>query len=308
MRYVSTALLLHALLMPAAAAGPPARARYLMGTICSIEAAGTEVTTEEAFDRAFAEADRIERMLSTWTEQSELAAVNRGEAAAGPELRALLDRAMELSRLTGSAFDPRIGALVDAWQTRGDGAVPAPDVIAAALHDRESRTPRWEEGGFGKGYALDRMLALIPDSAVTLDFGGQLLVRGSREVVVADPEDRRRGVLSFMLTDGSVSTSSGSEKTFESSGRKFSHILDPRSGEAVPPRGSASALADDALSADILSTALYVMGVDDGLRWADAHGIAAIFITADKQIRLSTAARERARGPRVLDRTFQLKD
>ena len=64
-------------------------------------------------------------------------------------------------------------------------------------------------------------------------------------------------------------------------GRVFTHIFDPRTGEALPPRGSVSVVASSALVADIQSTALYVMGVDDGLRWADANGVAALFITRD---------------------------
>jgi thiamine biosynthesis lipoprotein len=141
-----------------------------------------------------------------------------------------------------------------------------------------------------------------------IDFGGQVLVRGEQRVAIADPQRRQHPVLDFALRDASLSTSSGSEKTFEVSGRRFSHILDPRSGEALPPRGSASVIADDALTADILSTALYVMGEDDGLRWADANGVAAIFIDPQRHIRLSAKARERARGLALLDRNFSVKE
>jgi thiamine biosynthesis lipoprotein ApbE len=62
------------------------------------------------------------------------------------------------------------------------------------------------------------------------------------------------------------------------------------------------------MTADILSTTLFVMGEDDGLRWADANGVAAIFITGSRHIRLSAKARERVRGLSLLDRNFVLKD
>lgn len=255
------------------------RARYLMGTVCEIAVSGTAAD----IDRAFAEAERIERFLSTWHEDSELSRVNRGETQPGAELRALLDTTLEWSRRTDRAFDPRIGHLIFATRR---GAPAAPAGIPRNLI---------EEGAFGKGYALDRMLALIDADEAMLDFGGQILTRGAIDVRIADPEDRRKPVLAFTLTNASLSTSSSSEKK--------AHIVDPRTGEILPPRGSVSVIASDALTADILSTALYVMGEDEGLRWADRNQVAAIFIN-DQQIRLS------ARAPRVtvLDRKFKVKD
>ena len=101
------------------------------------------------------------------------------------------------------------------------------------------------------------------------------------------------------MSDGSLSTSSGSEKP--------GHIIDPRTGRSLPARGSVSVIAADALTADILSTALYVLGEGDGLRWANDRGIAAIFINTKHEIRLSAAARERVRALRVAGRDFALK-
>ena len=244
------------------------RARYLMGTVCEVTVEGDDADAQA--EKAFAEAKRIELMLSTWIDDSELVRVNRG-APPGRELRALLDRAAEWSNKTRGAFDPR-------WRERAFG------------------DKGYEAGAFGKGYALDRMLALTHGAAV-LDFGGQLLVRGSHEVAISSPRDRQHPVLAFTLTDASLSTSSASEQP--------GHIYDPRTGKSLAARGSVSVIAGDAMTADILSTALYVMGEDEGLRWADAHGVAAIFINDANQIRLS------ARAPRtltVLDSQYTLKD
>ncbi|HYC91287.1 MAG TPA: FAD:protein FMN transferase [Thermoanaerobaculia bacterium] len=240
------------------------RAQYLMGTTCEISA-----QAEPQVEAAFAEAKRIEQMLSTWIGDSELIRVNRG-AEPGPELRTLLDRATEWSRKTGGAFDPR-------WREK--------------VHGEKG----YEAGAFGKGYALDRMLALTSGEA-TIDFGGQLIVRGSREVAIADPRDRTRPVLALTLADASLSTSGNSEQP--------GHIFDPRTGKSLAGRGSVSVIAGDAMAADILSTALFVMGEEDGLRWADAHGVAAIFITESNTVRRS------ARAPRVrlLDRHYTIED
>jgi len=276
------------------------RGRFLMGTICEIQ---VRPGHDQQVEAAYAEAARIEAMLSTWTTESELARVNRGETAPSKELHSLLDATLDWSRRTGGAFDPRVKALVDAWRIRDDGTLPARETI-----DLAHAQTQIEEGAFGKGYAIDRMLALLPRDEAMINFGGQVAVRGMLRVDIADPADRNKPALSLELRDASISTSSGSEKTFFSGGREFSHILDPRTGEALPPRGSVSVIATEALTADILSTALYVMGEDDGLRWADANRIAAIFITSDRKVRLSAAAREHVRGLRILDRKFTVKE
>jgi len=293
MRVATTLIVALAVVPVTANAALTQRARYLMGTVCEV---ATESTNAEAqIEAAFAEAKRIESMLSTWIDDSELSRVNRG-AEPSPELRTLLDQTLEWSRRTNRAFDPR-------WK--------AP--------------PQFEEGAFGKGYAIDRMLALLPSGAagscgarlrrafgrgraggahhtgpplhVLINFGGQLGVRGSMRVTIADPKDRDKPVVELTLRDASLSTSSNSEKL---------HIIDPRTRELLPARGSASVIASDALTADILSTALYVMGEDEGLRWADANGVAAIFITSANQIRLSSRAR--ACGVNVIDGHFAIKD
>lgn len=243
-------------------------ARYLMGTVCEIEA-----DKPEQIELAFGEAKRIESMLSTWTDGSELARVNRG-ATPSPELRALLDTTLEWAARTDRAFDPRIGHLLE--RTRN-----------------KTRERAFEEGAFGKGYALDRMLALL-DGEALINFGGQIIVRGEREVSVADPSDRDRPVLAVTIADASLSTSAGG------------HILDPRTGQSLPGRGSVSVVAKDALTADILSTALYVMGKEEGLRWAAANDVAAIFIDTNNTIRLSPAARKL--DVTVIDRDFSTKD
>ena len=237
-----------------------------MGTVCEVAVTGEHA--ESQIEAAFAEAQRIESMLSTWIPDSELSRVNRG-AAPGGELRALLDVTADWTKKTNRAFDPKY------------------------------RDSQYDSGAFGKGYALDRMLALTTGDAL-IDFGGQLIARGEHEVAIADPQHRDKPVLALKLANASLSTSSTSEQP--------NHIIDPRTGNPVPARGSVSVIADDALTADILSTALYVMGEDEGLRWADDHGVAAIFITPTHHVRLSANARERVRGLSLVDRNFRMKD
>jgi len=258
-----------------------------MGTVCEVAVNGEHAETQ--IEAAFAEAKRVEQLLSTWIAESELSRVNRG-AAPGEELRGLLDLTAEWTKKTNGAFDPLWSA--KATPSLSQSRASESGGAASALHGHDP-------GAWGKGYALDRMLALTTGDAM-IDFGGQLIVRGEHEVAIANPDDRDQPVLALVLKNASLSTSSDSEKP--------GHIIDPRTGRPLHTRGSASAIADDAMTADILSTALYVMGEDEGLRWADANGVAAIFITAARHIRLSAKARERVRALSLLDRNFSLKD
>lgn len=322
--------LLLALTIASCATASPSleRARYLMGTVCEIELPPSPAADSHA-QLAFAEIDRVERFLSTWKADSELTRVNTAPEGiphdVSSELRDVLADAIVLARRTGGAFNPLVGPLLDAWKTREDGALPR----AGALHEAVRRASlenvtiagefvtrtggaEFEEGGFGKGYALDRALDVLRRQGETralLNFGGQIAAYGfgdDLEIDIALPDDRETPALRLRISDASVSTSSGSEKTFVVEGRMFSHIFDPRTGEALPPRGSATVIADRALDADALSTALYVLGPQEGLEWADASDVAAIFLTPAATPRtfdvvLSRAARERVHDVRILD-------
>lgn len=272
------------------AAATITRARYLMGTVCAITA------PPGVAEPAFAEAARIENVLSTWRDDTEMARVNGG-GAAGPELYALLRDVTALARETNGAFNPLVRPLLDVWKIRGSGAVPDAHAIADALQRTSldnvtfangaialNNGARFEEGGFGKGYALDRMLATTTADDVVINFGGQIAVRGVHAVTIADPQHRDRPLVNVTLRNESLSTSSGSEKSFTIGGHRFSHIVDPRTGEALPPRGSVSVIDESALRADVFSTALYVMGWDAGLAWAREHGVHAIFISESGEV------------------------
>ena len=254
---------------------PVTRAQYLMGTVCEVSANDPE--------GAFIEARRIEAFLSTWRDDSELSRVNRREITTpSPELYALLRDAMQISRETDGAFDPLIGPLVVPRRSGGtpnlSEAVRLSNPANATFANGTivlANGAAFEEGGFGKGYALDRMLGAIGGDAV-INFGGQIAVRGTHEVAIAHPLHRDQPILTLTLRNASLSTSSDSEHP--------GHIIDPATGQSVPPRGSVSVIDPSAFRADALSTALYVMGPERGLAWARAHDVTAIFISESGEI------------------------
>jgi thiamine biosynthesis lipoprotein len=327
-----------AVLLLAGCATTPAdatRARYLMGTTCTVTVPAGE---EEAAQAALDEIARVEQFLSTWRDDSELARLNAAAAdvsvQVSPELFTLLDEVSSLAKTTGGAFNPLVRPLVDLWNTRGEGSVPAQSALEATLArtdpalarlDRAhstialSRGAAYEEGGFGKGYALDRALAVLAQNGVgraLVDFGGQVSLFGwthGLDVAIAHPKQRLEPAVVVTLDSGSIATSSGSEQTFVVDGTRFSHLIDPRNGRALPPRGSATALAVRGLVADVLSTALYVLGPDEGLRWADAHDVAALFIVPNPvsdawEVRTSRSFRSHVRAIRLVAPNLTLKD
>ena len=250
-----------------------------------------------AIEAALEAVQFTDSLLSTWRDDSELARLNRippGQTApVPPTLAPMLAEVVRWSRATGGAFDPAIGALVDAWDTRGRGRVPTGEELARALERsgpraielsadgrawRRSADGAWlDSGGFGKGAALaaarDSLAAHGVGSAL-LDFGGQVLALGADtaggawSVPVAHPARRLEPVARLALRDRSASTSSQSERFVEVGGRRYGHIFDPRTGRPVPAWGSVTVVARDPLLADILSTALLVLGPEAALAWA----------------------------------------
>ena len=298
------ASLLSVPVLAGAVAGAPVLDRTVlaMGTELRLHLEGSE-GLGRASEATLAEAARLEVACSTWDPASSWSRLNAAQGRPVPldaEWLDLLGRMKAWQARTGGAFDPALMALMRAWGIREGGRTPTPEALKEARQasgadllelDRTAGLARLahpaagvEEGGFLKGYALDRMRLAAGTPAGLLDFGGQLLAWGKAvPVSVADPRDRQRPRLSFLLREASLSCSGTSER-----GR---HILDPRTGEPCPAWGSTAVVAADALTADVLSTALYVLGPEAGPAWAERQGVAAAFLLHDGSIRMTPAFR-----------------
>ncbi len=304
------------------------RSRFLMGTACEVTTRGT---ASESIGNALDEIARVESVISTWRPDSELSRLNGSKrSVVSPELFSLLRAAIAVGKETQFAFNPLVGPLLRLWRVREGGTLPDEREIVATLPSLAIENARFdaatnevtllngaefEEGGFGKGYAIDRASALLQSENATswlINFGGQIAVRANTpvEIAIASPSDRFCPAVVVRLSSGSLSTSSGSEKSFISPSGLLSHILDPRTGRALPPRGSVSVIDDSAMRADALSTALYVLGPETGLDWANAHGVAAIFLVpaADGwNVVASDSAARSALGLTSINKAFHIK-
>lgn len=285
------------------------RETYTMGTVLRIRvAAADRPTALRASEAALRAVREVDDLLSTWRTGTPLATLNaaplRRPLPMPPALLALLVEVRDWARRTGGAFDPAVGALVDAWGLRGDGRVPSRDRVERALRStghrcfqldpRAGRAARscenaWlDSGAFGKGAALRRARAALESAgarSAILDFGGQQLAFGLPDrgavwtVDVAHPARRGEAAARLEITGGSVATTGQSERAIRTAHGRIGHVIDPRSGHPVPAWGSVTVVHDDPLVADVLSTALFVMGPADGAEWLRRRPeIAALFV------------------------------
>ncbi len=307
---VCFALVAECFAWPAPAPVQVRRDVYLMGTRASLEAYAPDrqsgLNRIESFLRIL---ENTDEELSTWKADSVISRLNRhplGESfGLSASLCDLFPRLKTWTDRTGGAFDPGVGTLVEAWGLNSGGRRPTEGELRNALEttgfgnlslDAEAclatrdRAVLIDVGAFGKGDALDRVRDYSVDAGFDswmIDLGGQIMVRGAGpdrggwRVDVAHPLNRTQSVLTIQLREGSLATSGGSERDIGTGETRIGHILNPETGHPIRTSATVTVWHERALVADILSTALYVMGVDKGLAWAETHGIAAIFLIPD---------------------------
>lgn len=304
-------VLLFALLWLPGLQGAEALQRYetsatIMGSEFRLALYGTERNKMAAVaDLALEEARKADRMLSDYIENSELSRVNReagnGPAAVSAEFYDVLARCLEYSRLSEGAFDPTVGRLMRTWGFyKGKGALPNKLSVWWALRsvgyrhlslNAGKRTVSFEvgglqldPGGFGKGYAVERMVDVLRAQGVeaAMVSGGSSTLYGigappdepqGWRADIRDPKNRDRVVETVYLRDESLSTSGSYEKFFTVDGVLYGHIMDPRTGMPAAGALAVSVVAPSAFDTEVWSTALFVNGKDwtarnapDGLR------------------------------------------
>jgi len=284
-----------------------------MGSAYSIVAYDEDrYALQAAVDASFDEVRRLDHLLSNYKPASELSKINQ-QAADHPvrvseEVFNLLAACLEYSRLSEGAFDITVGDLMKVWGFyKGSGHLPKAGEVQEALKtvgwrkvrlDPERRTVFFTQkgveldpGGIGKGYAVDRMVAILKEkgiqSALITAGGSSIYALGAPPaeqgwtIDIKNPFDESKSEAEVVLKDQSMSTSGSYEKFFTADGKIYSHIMDPRTGFPAQGMISVSVITSRTIDSEAWTKPFFI----NGRQWASRHqppGVR-VFLCEDKK-------------------------
>jgi thiamine biosynthesis lipoprotein len=275
---------------------PYKRTLKLMGSRFDITVVAKDsVLANNYIDIAVAEIERIEKLISSWDENSQTSKINRfagiKAVKVDAELFNLIERSIGISKLTDGAFDISYAAMDNIWHFDGSMTqMPSEDEILNSvarvgyeniLLDKDSSTVFLKVkgmkigfGGIGKGYAADKAKELLISKGVPsgiINASGDMNTWGKQpngspwSVAITNPLNKDKAFAILPITDGAVVTSGNYEKYVFFNGKRYTHIIDPRTGYPSSGIISVSVFAPKAELADALATSVFVMGKDVGL-------------------------------------------
>jgi thiamine biosynthesis lipoprotein len=269
-------------------------------------------------DLAIEEITRIERLISSWDPSSQTSLINENAGirpvVVDDELFQLVRRSMAISELTNGAFDITYASMDKVWKFDGSMSdLPTEEMIRASVEkvgcrhivlDDAKRSIFLEKtgmkigfGAIGKGYAADRAKALLIKKGVQsgiINASGDMSTWGKKpdgddwKVAITNPLNKEKAFAMLPISSGAVVTSGNYEKFVMIQGKRYAHIIDPRTGYPAQGILSVTVFGPKAELADALSTAVFVMGIDAGIdRINQLPGIECVII--DEQGRIHTS-------------------
>jgi thiamine biosynthesis lipoprotein len=317
LRAIGFRLLFGLILLPGAARAEwLTRSENIMGTRCAVELWSEDrARGEAAISSVFDDMKRIDRLMSTWKEDTEISQVNREASKhpvkVSPELFRLLQVSVEYSELTHGAFDityASVGYLYDFKK----GVHPDSAAIARALPginwrhmrlDAEKSTVfftrpgmRIDLGGIAKGHSVDRGIEILRKQGITramVNAGGDTRIIGDRfgkpwVVGVRDPDHEGKVFLRLPLTDTAFSTSGDYERYFDEDGKRFHHIIDPKTGDSARKIRSVTVISGSATRTDALTKSVFIMGAEEGIAFINTlPDVDAVAVSPDGKVTYS---------------------
>lgn len=284
-----------------------------------------EPVAGRAFDQLFLEFQRLDALMSVWRPGSDVlrinAAAGKRAVAVSPDVRDALRTARQISEWTGGKFDVTFGALSDIWKfdQDQDNTIPDRAAIRARLPLIDYRQIEIDDaagtvflrrkgmrvhlGGIGKGYAVDRAVAILRQAGLhdfLIQAGGDLYAGGLKagrpwRLGINDPRGPAgRSFATLDLSDGTFSTSGDYSRSFVKDGVRYHHILDPATGQ--PARGcrSVTIVSNSPLLADGLSTGVFILGPKEGMalieRLPDVEGV---IVTSTNEVLVSSGLKDK---------------
>ncbi|HVV48317.1 MAG TPA: FAD:protein FMN transferase [Polyangia bacterium] len=309
---------------PAAAARVVARSFPVMGTEVTFSAYTADPDkAEHAFAAAYDEIRRVEKLMTDWERpgepESDIVKINKaaGKKAVkvSPETIAVIEKSLEMSRRSEGAFDITFAAMHGLWKFDEDmdHTIPAPEEIERrrklidwrdVLVDARAHTVKLRRagmriglGGIAKGYAVDRCSAVMRAEGFK-DFmvqaGGDLFVAGRKGAVnwmvgVRDPRGGPRDIIARMpIEDHAFSTAGDYERGFVLNGRRYHHIIDPKTGYPATASREVTIFAPNAFLADALDDSVFILGPEKGMKLVDSYpDCATLIVDAHNKVWMS---------------------
>lgn len=270
---------------------------FAMDTYMTVTAYGAKA--QEAVDEAEAEIQRLDELLSTGNEESEIVQLNQNKSATlSEDAGYLVERALELNKETDGAFDIAIYPVMEAWGFPTQNyQVPTADTLESLLkladasqiiYDENSRKISFDRegmkidlGGIAKGYTSSRIMDIYKENNISsglVNLGGNVQALGTKpdgskwRVAVQSPDDTEDYLGILSVEDKAVITSGGYERYFEQDGKTYHHIINPKTGyPAENGLTSVTVVSEDGTLADGLSTSLFIMGKEEAIEFWKAH-------------------------------------
>jgi len=303
------------------------RSRTAMGTYIHITIWGNDdEKAVAAIDEAFGEFERIDKLMTTWTDTSEVSRINlaagSGKAVeVSPELISVLERASEDSKMSNGAFDITVGSFSGVWKfdEDNDGSVPAPELVAARkklvnwkdlVLDPAKHTARLKKkgqkitlGGIAKGYSVDKAVAILRAHGF-VDFivqaGGDMYCAGRRgdrrwRVGIRDPRGPRDSYFALAeVEDRTFSTSGDYERFVIKDGKRYHHIIDPATGYPASGVRSVTIMAKDGITAEGLSKIVFIWGAERGMKLIESlPDVDAVVVDAQNHVTVSKGLKDK---------------
>jgi FAD:protein FMN transferase len=282
----------------------------LMG--CSFEItvlAQDSIEANKNIELAVNEIRRIEKLISSWDEYSQTSKINRNAGIkpveVDQELFDLIKRSIQISGLTDGAFDISFASMDEIWRFDGSMSKFPPETIIKEsvakvgyqniIVDKQNNTVFLKQkgmkigfGAIGKGYAADKAKALLKENGISsgiINASGDMSTWGKQQngeawnVAITNPMNKNKAFALLPVTFGAVVTSGNYEKYVAFNDKRYSHIIDPRTGYPASGIVSVSVFAPKAELADALATSVFVMGKEAGLnRIEQIPGVECIII------------------------------
>lgn len=261
------------------------------------------ITTDEkdsfSINQAFEKCRSYEKIFSRTDSESELYAINQGSVTQlSADMQTVMKFSLEFSRLTDGAFDVTVAPLVELWNINGRTVPPSEKEIKEALSPVGYEKIQFEPfsaggaaidlGAVAKGYIADRLTEYFSQSGITnviVDLGGNVAVLGEYTVGIRNPFNPGQVFATIKLKDKSAVTSGAYQRYFEYQGKRYHHIIDPRTGKCAESGiASVTVISPSSMHADALSTAIYVSGTDALTLCSNFPDTDALIITVDGEV------------------------